>query len=95
MFFSLFLCSKLLGFQHSVMEIWYDEGFDSYAYCNSDMSGEDPNCSDSLLAPISISDHLTYRGIELGTYCDSGVEEEEKVREAENIIDEMNLRRHA
>ena len=60
---------ELLGFAHAPMEIWFDEAFDSYNYCNSTMSGEDPGCSDSVLLPVSISDHLTYRGVDIGGYC--------------------------
>jgi hypothetical protein len=46
-----------------------NEAFDSYAVCNSTMSGEDPTCSDSLSLPISVADHLTYRGIDISSYC--------------------------
>ena len=60
---------KLLGFGHAPMEIWFDEAFDSYHYCAGSPLGEDSSCSDSLLLPVSVSDHVTYRGVSVGGYC--------------------------
>ena len=48
-------------------QVWYNEASSSYQVC--DGSGEDPNCSDSLLLPDSISDHLTYLGIPISGLC--------------------------
>jgi hypothetical protein len=60
----------LLGFQHGPTEVWFDEAFDSYQVC-SGSDGEDSSCSDSLSFPVSVSDHLTYRGVDVGGYCTS------------------------
>jgi hypothetical protein len=58
---------KLLSFVHVPTEVWYDEPSTSYKVC--DGSGEDPTCSDSLLAPISISDHLEYLNLPISGMC--------------------------
>jgi len=53
------------GFHHVAQEIWYNSESDqSFVQCN--MSGEDPNCSDSLWFPISTSDHTLYMGYPIG-----------------------------
>lgn len=67
---------KLLGFSHAPMEIWFDEAFDSYHYCAGSPLGEDTSCSDSLLLPVSVSDHVNYRGVSVGGYCSSGAKTE-------------------
>ena len=61
----------ILNFNHGPMEIWFNEAFSSYRVCNSTMNGEDRSCSNSLLAPVSISDHINYRGVGMGGYCAS------------------------
>lgn len=71
---------KLLGFSHAPMEIWFDEAFDSYHYCSGSPLGEDSSCSDSLLLPVSVSDHVTYRGISMGGYCSSADKNKDAVR---------------
>jgi hypothetical protein len=45
-------------------EVWESWG----RYISCDMSGEDPNCSDSNLIDLSIPDHLTYLG-EICGFC--------------------------
>jgi len=47
-----------MGYYHEPTEVWYTEAQDSYTVC--DRSGEDPSCSDSLLVPILVTDHLNY-----------------------------------
>jgi hypothetical protein len=49
------------------LQVWYNEDSSSYKVC--DGSGEDPTCSDSLLSPISVSDHLHYLGIPISGLC--------------------------
>jgi Lipase (class 3) len=58
------------GFAHSAQELWFDDSNNvtSFAACST-TNGEDPNCSDSVLFPISVSDHLTILGINLGGNC--------------------------
>jgi len=53
---------KALGFWHIATEVWYTTS-STYKICNP--SGEDPSCSDSLLIPLSIPDHLDYLGVPL------------------------------
>jgi len=48
------LPTKAMNFHHVATEVWYVEDFSSYQVC--DGTGEDPNCSDSVIIP-SISDH--------------------------------------
>jgi len=48
---------KVLGWHHVATEVWIHGGT---TICNS--SGEDPNCSDSLLIALSIPDHIHYYG---------------------------------
>lgn len=57
---------KFFGFHHPGTEVWnHDNGFKK-----CDGSGEDSSCSDSLLLPLGISDHLSYLGISyLGCYA--------------------------
>ena len=62
---------KLLNFQHGPMEIWFDAPFANYRVCNASLNGEDPRCSNSLALPISVTDHINYRGISMGNYCAS------------------------
>jgi predicted lipase len=61
----------LLNYHHVSTEVWFNT-VDDYSVCNG--SGEDPNCSDSVLIPDSIYDHLHYFGIYEN--CDSSAEEE-------------------
>lgn len=84
----------LLGFKHSVTEIFYNSAMSSYAYCNSVWPvGEDPRCSNAIPAPISVSDHTSYRGIGMGSYCgtykaENEMEESEAAELApEDLID--------
>jgi hypothetical protein len=57
------------GFQHAMTEVWYNEAQTSYQVCTD--GGEDPNCSDSLLLPISVSDHLNYLNYMVSESCGS------------------------
>jgi hypothetical protein len=59
---------KVLSFAHGPTEVWFNEGFDKYQVC-SPSNGEDKACSDSLLMPVSVPDHLKYRGVSVGSYC--------------------------
>ena len=65
---------ELLGFHHVATEVWYNEPSTSYQVCNG--SGEDPNCSDSLLLPDSISDHLDYINIMISELCSSSTDDQ-------------------
>jgi len=51
---------RIMGFQHIATEVWFPSDTQNFIVC--DNSGEDPNCSDSLVDPISIVDHLNYLG---------------------------------
>mmetsp|Transcript_27648 Transcript_27648/g.95621 ORF Transcript_27648/g.95621 Transcript_27648/m.95621 type:complete len:294 (-) Transcript_27648:397-1278(-) len=53
------------GFHHTPTEVWYNEDCTEYVVC--DGSGEDPTCSDSLKLPHSVTDHLEYLGIIMGS----------------------------
>jgi hypothetical protein len=61
-----------MGFHHTALEIWIHttpEDPDSLMFCNG--SGEDPNCSDSVIGD-SVNDHLHYMNITLdGAACTS------------------------
>jgi len=46
-----------MGFWHVAREVWYNSAFSNYTVCNG--SGEDPECSDSLI-DYSVRDHLDY-----------------------------------
>jgi len=59
------------SFFHVPTEIFYNEDFTTYKVCTGSPLGEDPNCSDGLTFTLSVSDHLHYLGIEVGTYCNS------------------------
>jgi len=48
----------LLLFWHVAQEVFYNDNFTSYKLC--EMTGEDPTCSDSLIIPISVYEHLHY-----------------------------------
>jgi len=52
---------EFLGFQHSATEVWFDEAFSTWSVCSGD-DGEDKACADSLLLPVSVTDHLSYHG---------------------------------
>jgi len=58
---------KSWGFIHVPNEIWQVEtnGVSTYTQC-SDVDAEDPNCSDSNLFDLTISDHQTYLLIKSG-----------------------------
>jgi len=49
-------------FRHVPTEVWYQSNYVDFKIC--DGSGEDPNCSDTVLIP-SITDHLTYFNMDL------------------------------
>jgi hypothetical protein len=49
-------------FQHVSTEVWYQSNYVDYKVCNG--SGEDSSCSDSVTL-VSITDHLTYFGLDL------------------------------
>lgn len=55
------LPQKDLGFTHLTREVWYSNAT-YYTLC-SDTNGEDPTCSDSVLLPLNIMDHLRYLNI--------------------------------
>lgn len=57
--------TKFMGFLHTSSERWYRDG-ESYVSCNDSATAEDPKCSNSVLAPISIPAHMTYMGVKLG-----------------------------
>jgi len=59
-----------MGFWHSATEIWYKTATNIIT-CSSS-TGEDPNCSDSLLLPISTSDHTDYLSISLSSGSSHG-----------------------
>jgi predicted lipase len=61
------LPTESMGFHHTAREVWYNEDSSSYQVC--DGSGEDPNCSDSVLLPISVSDHLHYLNLPISRMC--------------------------
>ncbi len=56
------------GFNHVPTEIFYDEPMAAYKVCNSTM-GDDPQCSDGLWLKDSVSDHVVYYGLRVGSYC--------------------------
>jgi hypothetical protein len=62
------LLLQSFGFTHAVEEAWYSEDFSSYTACSTS-NGEDPNCSDSVGLPISVSDHLEYFNIPISNLC--------------------------
>jgi hypothetical protein len=80
---------KVLAFAHGPTEVWFNEGFDKYQVC-SPSNGEDKACSDSLLMPVSVPDHLKYRGVSVGSYCKATKLASAFVAEAEPV---ENLRR--
>jgi len=53
---------QLLGFHHVATEVWYPNNVYDFQIC--DGSGEDPNCSDSVVLPLSIDNHLEYLGFD-------------------------------
>lgn len=57
--------TKFMGFLHTPSERWYSDG-QSYVTCRDSTTDEDPKCSNSLPAPISIPSHMTYLGVKLG-----------------------------
>jgi hypothetical protein len=60
---------KNLGFWHIATEVWWKNNT-YYKICND--SGEDPTCSDSILTPLSITDHLDYLGVPIALGFTSG-----------------------
>jgi len=54
---------EIMGFWHVSTEIWFPTNYTSYKVCNG--SGEDPNCSDSVI-DLSTYDHVHYLGIYAG-----------------------------
>jgi len=54
------LPTLLEGFYHVPREVWFENNYYNFTLC--DMSGEDPNCSDSDYFADSIYDHLIYLG---------------------------------
>jgi hypothetical protein len=51
---------RSMGFHHAATEVWENDKV--YKVC--DDSGEDPHCSDSILAPLSAYDHTHYMGVD-------------------------------
>ena len=52
---------------HGSREVWYPNTnmtLNSYKIC--DLSGEDPNCSNSRVPSLSINDHLYYFNVQVG-----------------------------
>jgi hypothetical protein len=62
---------KLLGFAQAPTEVWFNRGMTKYQVCSA-TNGEDKSCANSLLLPVSVFDHITYRGISVGTHCALG-----------------------
>jgi hypothetical protein len=62
---------KLLGFAQAPTEVWFNRGMTKYQVCSA-TNGEDKSCANSLLLPVSVFDHITYRGISVGTHCAFG-----------------------
>jgi len=56
-----------MGMWQNAREIWYPSNNMTYMIC--DDSGEDPKCSDSVLFPDSVMDHIYYFGIGMGFGC--------------------------
>ena len=58
------------GFAHSAQELWFEDDSNptSFSACST-TNGEDSSCSDSLLFPISVSDHLVIMDVHLGDNC--------------------------
>ena len=50
-----------MGFHHIAREIWYNKTDDPTYFKICDGSGEDPDCSDSVVGDC-IEDHLVYLG---------------------------------
>jgi hypothetical protein len=57
---------EMLGYRHSVTEVWYKKN--GYSICNS-QNGEDSACSDSLMLPTSVADHRLYLDYLISTSC--------------------------
>lgn len=55
---------EVLGFQHPPTEVWENPAESLEFKVCSTSNGEDPTCSDSVLLPDSIYDHLHYYNIE-------------------------------
>jgi len=73
----------VFDYHHVAQEFWYDNDISAFKQC--DMTGEDLDCSDSIIIAASIDDHLNYFNVSLhsGTPYDCGGvtftdEEEEK-----------------
>ena len=63
------LPQNILGYLHIPNEIWYNEENTIYKICNDNINEEDNECSNSC-APLkckSVSDHLNYLNITMGT----------------------------
>lgn len=58
---------QAFGFQHSPLEVWYDQGQSSYTLCSAG-NGEDPTCSDSQI-DLNIEDHLSYLNVRISEIC--------------------------
>jgi hypothetical protein len=55
---------KSLDFSHVTTEVWWKTAT-NYIVCSA-TNGEDPNCSDSIVHPANITDHLDYLNTPLG-----------------------------
>eukprot|EP01132_Coremiostelium_polycephalum_P008237 gene8237-10125_t len=53
-----------LNFYHLPVEVWFNSTADPLQYVICDPTGEDPNCSDSLLVALNIPEHLDYLNID-------------------------------
>ena len=51
----------MMGYHHVAREIWYNSSSDASMYKICNMSGEDPDCADSVIGDV-IDDHLQYLG---------------------------------
>ena len=49
-------------FHHVPQECWEQKSGPEFILCDAD-NGEDPHCSDSVLIPDSVDDHLHYFGV--------------------------------
>ncbi len=59
----------IFNYYHIPQEIWY-KTFTDYVVCDTD--GEDKSCSDSLLIPLNVANHLDYYGFDRAldlAYC--------------------------
>lgn len=54
---------------HPVYEMWFDSAMTNYRMCKGLPYGEDMSCSDGLMMPFIVDDHLYYFGLRVGHGC--------------------------